>query len=236
MTERRNRLAPKAIGQWLWSEWVRPFLVVALIFGAGRSALADWNDVPTGSMKPTIVEGDRVFVNKLAYDLKVPFTTRHLAQWDDPSPGDIVVFFSPADGKRLVKRVIATPGDTVELRNEVVLINGKPLAYRPLDRRDDRLRYMRADRSVYAEETVGNERHPIMILPEVPAMRSFDAVIVPKGSYFVMGDNRDDSYDSRFLGFIPRQRIIGKATGVAFSLDRTRYFLPRLGRFFQGLS
>src|SRR5215469_6073582 len=103
--------------QW-WRKEIRPFLFLALVVFAVRSSLADWNDVPTGSMKPTILEGDRVYVNKLAYDLKVPFTTWHLAQWDNPKRGEIVVFYSPYDGKRLVKRVIGLPGDNIELRND----------------------------------------------------------------------------------------------------------------------
>src|SRR4051812_11114887 len=113
----------------------RPFLFVILIVLSFRSTIADWNDVPTGSMRPTILEGDRIFVNKLAYDLKVPyFTTIHLAHWSDPKRGDVVVFFSPENGVRLVKRVVAVPGDTVEVRGRTVLINGKPAAYSPLDR------------------------------------------------------------------------------------------------------
>jgi signal peptidase I len=102
---------------------------LALVMFSIRSSLADWNDVPTGSMKPTILEGDRVFVNKLAYDLKVPFTTWHIAEWSNPQRGDIVVFFSPKDGTRLVKRVIGLPGDTVELLNEQLIINGQPVEY-----------------------------------------------------------------------------------------------------------
>src|SRR5271170_4889031 len=100
-----------------WHEYrgFAAFIVLMLVF---RSALADWNSVPTGSMKPTILEGDRIFVNKLAYDLKVPFTTWHLAEWANPKRGDIVVFYSPEDGTRLVKRVVGLPGDVVELRNE----------------------------------------------------------------------------------------------------------------------
>ena len=90
---------------------VRVFLLMLLVISSLRSALADWNDVPTGSMKPTIEEGDRVVVNKLAYDLKVPFTLVELMKWSDPKRGDIVVLFSPADGVRLVKRVVAVPGD-----------------------------------------------------------------------------------------------------------------------------
>ena len=80
-----------------WIETARPILILLLVTSAMRSALADWNDVPTGSMRPTIMEGDRIWVNKLAYDLKVPFTTARLAQWGDPARGEIVVFFSPAD-------------------------------------------------------------------------------------------------------------------------------------------
>src|SRR5277367_4097672 len=110
----------------------KPLLIMVLVMLAFRSAIADWNDVPTGSMKPTILEGDRVFVNKIAYDLKVPFTTWHLAQWDNPVRGDIVVFFSPADGMRIVKRVIGLPGDRIELRNDEVFVNGEPLKYEPL--------------------------------------------------------------------------------------------------------
>ena len=96
-----------------------------LIVSSLRSALADWNDVPTGSMKPTIQEGDRVVVNKLAYDLKVPFTTIKIVKWDDPKRGDIVVLFSPVDGTRLVKRVVAIPGDQVEMRDNQLYINGQ---------------------------------------------------------------------------------------------------------------
>src|SRR6478672_6190122 len=111
----------------LWRKEVRPLLITVLVMFAVRSSLADWNDVPTGSMKPTILEGDRVFVNKLAYDLKVPFTTLHVAEWSAPHRGDIVVFYSPYDGQRLVKRVIGLPGDTIELRQELLVLNGQPI-------------------------------------------------------------------------------------------------------------
>src|SRR3954451_15453600 len=111
----------------LWREEIRPLMILAAVLFSLRSSLADWNDVPTGSMKPTILEGDRVFVNKVAYDLKVPFTTWHVAEWSNPRRGDIVVFFSPHDGERLVKRVIGLPGDTIELRNNVLVVNGQPI-------------------------------------------------------------------------------------------------------------
>src|SRR6266446_6543810 len=116
-----------------WREEIRPLLILLFIGFSIRSSLADWNDVPTGSMKPTILEGDRIFINKLAYDLKVPFTTWHIAEWSNPQRGDIVVFFSPKDGTRLVKRVIGLPGDTIELRNDQLFINDQPVDYATLE-------------------------------------------------------------------------------------------------------
>src|SRR5882757_5857035 len=116
---------------------IRVFILMLLIISSLRSALADWNDVPTGSMKPTIEEGDRVVVNKLAYDLKVPFTLIELAKWSDPKRGDIVVLFSPADGVRLVKRVVGLPGDKIEMPENQLLINDKPAAWKQVGQRED---------------------------------------------------------------------------------------------------
>ena len=114
-------------------EWVKPIAIVLAVVGSFRSTFADWNDVPTGSMKPTILEGERIFVNKLAYDLKVPFTRWRLAVWDNPRRGDIVVLFSPADGRRLVKRVVGLPGDRIALVDNRLVINGTPVSYEPVD-------------------------------------------------------------------------------------------------------
>src|SRR5258707_4520936 len=136
-----------------WRKEIRPLLILALIVFSIRSSLADWNDVPTGSMKPTILEGDRVFINKLAYDLKVPFTTLHIAEWSNPRRGDIVVFFSPHDGKPLVKRVIGLPGDTIELRNNALVLNRQPVEYQSIA--PELLRGVPAEdlaRSVFASE------------------------------------------------------------------------------------
>src|SRR6478672_11899482 len=104
-------------------EEIKVFVLMLLVVSSLRSALADWNDVPTGSMKPTIQEGDRVVVNKLAYDLKVPFTTFEVFKWADPQRGDIVVLFSPVDGTRLVKRVIGVQGDRIEMRENQLFVN-----------------------------------------------------------------------------------------------------------------
>ncbi|MEO8216936.1 MAG: signal peptidase I [Acidobacteriota bacterium] len=219
-----------------WREWLKPLLLVILVMAPFRSSFADWNDVPTGSMKPTIIEGDRVVVNKLAYDLKVPFTTIHLAQWGDPRRGDIVVLYSPADDVRLVKRVIGLPGDTIEMRDDVLFVDGKAAKYEPLSREViDQVTASERAQSVFATEELGTVAHAVMGKPGVETIRSFGPVVVPAKQYFVMGDNRDESYDSRWLGFIDRKRIVGEAVAVAFSLDREHYFIPRGGRLFRAL-
>ena len=232
MKESKNRERWKN----MWREG-KSLLLTILILTAVRSAIADWNDVPTGSMNPTIVQGDRVFVNKLAYDLKVPFTTWHLAQWSNPKRGDIVVFFSPVDGTRLVKRVIGLPGDKIEMTNDRLLINGRPSEYDPLP--SETGHDVPADQDgvrVYAEEKAGGiPAHPVTILPQRMALRTFGPKTVAAGEYFMMGDNRDNSNDSRFWGTVQRSRIVGRASMVVISLDRQHYFEPRWHRFFTEL-
>ena len=211
---------------------IRIFLLMVLVISSLRSALADWNDVPTGSMKPTIQEGDRVVVNKLAYDLKIPFTMIRLWKWGDPNRGDIVVLFSPADGMRLVKRVIALPGDRVEMVDNALLINGKPVQYS-----NEETVTFEDDICFVRDETLGSVRHKVMLDPQMASVenRYYGPTVVPPGHYFVLGDNRDNSQDSRKIGFIERRRIVGQAVAVAFSLDRDRWFKPRFDRFFEGL-
>jgi len=219
-----------------WRKEIRPLVVLGLILFSIRSSLADWNDVPSGSMKPTILEGDRIWINKLAYDLKVPFTTWHLAEWSNPRRGDIAVFYSPHDGKRLVKRVVGLPGDTIELRNNALVINGQPVEYQPLA--EELLRDLASpDRlgRVYATEQLPGQTHAVAGTPAVPALRSFGPYHLPDNQYFMMGDNRDDSFDSRYWGTVDRKQIIGRATAVVISLDRSHYWLPRWQRFFSSL-
>ncbi|MDB6065121.1 MAG: signal peptidase [Pedosphaera sp.] len=214
----------------------KPLLITLLVLFAFRSAIADWNDVPTGSMKPTIIEGDRVFVNKLAYDLKVPFTTWHLAQWSNPKRGDIVVFFSPADGIRLVKRVVGLPGDTIELRDNKLFVNGEPLQYEGLGQKTiDELPTAEQGKHQFVTEEMTGHPHPVMVTPSLPAPRTFGPIVVPQGKYFMMGDNRDNSFDSRFYGCVDRKEIVGRASAVVISLDHGDHYLPRWHRFFTSL-
>ena len=220
----------------IWRTWGFSLLITLLIVLSFRSAVADWNDVPTGSMKPTILEGDRIFVNKLAYDLKVPFLTWRLAWWDDPNRGDIVVFFSPADGNRLVKRVVGIPGDMLAMRNNQLFINGEAVAYEALDQSIiDQIDSNQQSHHLFFSENFTGKSHPVMTTPMSPSMNSFYPITVPEKHYFLMGDNRDNSADSRVFGFVDRKKIIGRATAVVISLKRDNYYLPRWHRFFQKL-
>lgn len=206
---------------------MRPFAVTALVLCSFRSAVADWNDVPSGSMRPTVLEGERVFVNRVAYDLKVPFTTLRVAQWSDPGRGDIVILNSPRDGKRLLKRVVGVPGDRVEMRDNRLIVNGTAATYRTTSTLDEG--------SPVLHESVFSREHLVEVSPTRTAASTFGPVDVPLERYLVMGDNRDDSLDSRFFGFVPRSQILGQATRVVASVDPDRSFRPRFERFMKAL-
>jgi signal peptidase I len=229
------RLA-RRFSRYLWREWIRPLALPLLLIASAKSAIADINYVPSGSMKPTILCGDVVFINKLAYDLRVPFTLARVTRWSAPARGDIVVCFAPDDGMRLVKRVIGLPGDSVELRGDVLFLNGVRQDYGPLP--ETVTRDMPAEEratAVFARERLDAHPHAVMALPQVPALRNYGPVQVPEGHYFVMGDNRDNSKDSRFFSYVPRDEIIGKAKGVFVSADNEQWLRPRFSRFFSGL-
>lgn len=203
------------------------FMLCMVVF---RSAVADWNVVPTGSMQPTIEIGDRILVDKLAYDVRLPLTHVSLAHLADPRRGDIVVLDSPAAHERLVKRVIGLPGDEVALRANVLFINGRAASYAAGSYRgiqDDQ-----RDPAHYEVERYGSMRHAIRLSDYRPSPASnFGPVRVPAGHYLLLGDDRDNSMDSRYLGFFARSEIVGRARHVVASLDPGHYYLPRLQRF-----
>jgi signal peptidase I len=231
----KNSLKKKAI--MFWKGWGYSFLIALIVATSFKSAIADWNIVPTGSMKPTIVEGDRIFVNKLAYDLKVPYTTWHIAAWSAPQRSEIVVFYSPVDGKRLAKRVIGIPGDSIAMYNNHLIINGEKVNYEPVsDSKIKKLSPIRDLNQYRFIENIEGKRHPIMTTPQRPSLRSFDPVTVPRGKYFVMGDNRDNSADSRYFGFVDRSQVVGRAIWIIVSLDINNKYQPRWKRFFTDLT
>jgi len=219
-----------------WRGWGYSLVITLLIATSFRSAIADLNDIPSGSMEPTILIGDRILVNKLAYDLKVPYTTWHLMKWSDPERGDIVIFFSPKDGKRLVKRVVGLPGDTVAMRENQLFINGQFVKYEPLDKEiSDQIDIDQQSQHLFFKESLAADKHPVMLTPSSPSFHSFPPVNIPEGKYFMMGDNRDNSFDSRFFGFVDRKLIVGRATKVLISRKGSFLHL-RWGRFLRNLS
>jgi len=211
----------------------KQFIIFILLMSVFRSAVADWYSVPTGSMQPTIKEGDRIVVNKMAYDLRLPFSDVSLLSLDSPKHGEIIVFESKAADLRLIKRVVGLPGDVVAMHNEKITINGKPLSYQPFPQ--DKLN--KNDESAgYALERLGNIIHNINVDSSASKQFSnFGPVTVPAGHYLVLGDNRRHSADSRVHGFVPHSEIRGKATAIAFSVDYENYYLPRSERFFQDI-
>jgi signal peptidase I len=199
------------------------FILVLFALFASRSSLADWYIVPTGSMQPTIVEGDRILVNKMAYRLELPFSDITLLNLATPARGDIVTLSSKAADTRLVKRVIGLPGDHIQLVNNQLIINGQLVSY------------SNTSSSQQKTEQLPEKPHTVQFLQASNPMDNFDMVEVPKDSYLLMGDNRNNSADSRVYGFFPVREIQGKALRVLVSLDPQNNYLPRSERFLQAL-
>jgi len=219
-----------------WRQWRVTIFFLVFVVVPVKSSLADWNWVPSGSMNPTILEGDLIYVNKIAYDLRLPLTLHRLARWSEPERGDVVICLSPADGTRLVKRVVGLPGDTIQMRNNVLFLNGRPLAYsRTEGQYTAHLPDGPQTECLCALEDLDRTVHPVLHIPSIRAMRDFGPVTVADGHYFVLGDNRDLSRDSRFFGCVPRRSILGQAKGVVLSFDINAKCLPRLTRFFSPL-
>ncbi|MBO9664463.1 signal peptidase I [Dokdonella sp.] len=214
-----------------WLRDNRHFFAILLLFGFVRTAVADWNPVPSGSMRPTILEGDVVFVNRLAYDLKLPLTDRILAHLGEPRRGDIITFSSPADGTRLIKRIAAVPGDTIAMRGNRLTINGAAIDYAPLGEVVETLGGSRQVRAERARETFGADAHTVQWLQGARSRSSFAPLTIPPDHYLMLGDNRDDSEDSRYFGLVPRERLIGRAERILVSADIEDRWQLRFDRF-----
>lgn len=167
------------------------FLAIAL---TARASLADHYVVPTGSMIPTVHEGDRVIVSKAAYGLRVPLSKAWLVRWSEPKRGDVVVLESPSEDMILLKRVVALPGDTIEVRGGHLILNG------------------RAVKSTDKEETLEGKTHPLSLASG--GGPDFGPSKVPKGKVLVMGDNRGNSRDGRMFGFVEEDSVLGRAVAV----------------------
>ncbi len=217
-------------------EWVLPIGLVMAIMAPIRSVIADWNDVPSGSMRPTILEGDRIYVNKLAFGLRLPFTLTWLARWNEPRRGDIATFASPADGIRLVKRVIGVPGDTVELRSNTLFVNGiEAVTSVTTTSSMQPLPHGGSVPATLARENLSGVEHAIEIIPGLGGRSTYGPIVVPAGEYFVMGDNRDMSNDSRYIGMVPLESFYGRCSAVALSLNPESGYWPRWDRWLSPL-
>jgi signal peptidase I len=181
--------------------WLREglgLLAFVIALAAARSSLADHYHVPTGSMIPTVAVGDHVLVNKLAYGLRVPFAGQQLVDFSGPRRGDVVVLDSPEDGITLLKRVVAIPGDTVEVQGGMLTINGAAVP-------------LRLDHGALYE-ALGDNPHLLQLTHG--GGYQFGPMVVGKDKYLVMGDNRGESHDGRAFGLVERHAIFGRALAV----------------------
>ena len=224
-----------------WARNNKGFVAFLVLFGVLRTAIADWNPIPSASMHPNLLEGDVVLVNRVAFDLKLPLTDMVLARLGEPARGDIVTFHSPRDGMLLIKRVVALPGDVVEMRNERLYINGKGADYKLVEETMDSvggtaLRALQLAEIADAGDRAGGaaaarHRRHIQLIPGIVAPNTFGPVRVPQGEYLMLGDNRDNSADSRVIGLVPRKLLVGRAERVLVSADYQGNWMPRTERF-----
>lgn len=178
-----------------WAESIFIALILALFI---RTFVVQAFKIPSGSMEPTLLIGDHLLVCKFYYGIKLPFINKFIVRFNSPKRGDVIVFVFPLDrSKDFIKRVIGLPGDEIEIINKQVYINGKPYSN---------------PHAFYSDPYI----YPKIVSPR----DNFGPVVVPKDKYFVMGDNRDKSYDSRFWGFVDRRCIKGKAFIIYWSWER----------------
>ncbi len=222
---------PNRARRWLRDN--RGWIAFLLLFGLIRTAIADYNPVPSGSMHPTILEGDVVLVNRLAYDIKLPLTDVVLLHLGEPQRGDIVTFSSPKDGTRLIKRVIGLPGDRIAMRDKQLFVNEAPVAYEVIGIGHEAADGGPGGTVLRLQEHLGPHRYEIQWLAGVSSGANFGPLAIPGGQYLMLGDNRDNSADSRFIGLVPRELLIGRAERILVSAAILKNWSPRFDRFWK---
>lgn len=212
-------------------EYARSFFPILLLVFVLRSFLVEPFRIPSGSLEPTLLTGDFILVNKYDYGIRLPVVHRKLLALHEPQHGDILIFRWPPDESfNFIKRVIGVPGDHVSYINKTLIINGKEIPQHTLGEATARTESGQSFKVTEKEENLLGIHHKIYIDPNKPT-NDFKDVIVPEGQYFVMGDNRDDSADSRYWGFVPEENIVGKAVMVWMSWNgqKTHIRWDRIG-------
>jgi signal peptidase I len=205
---------PRTLGQSTW-EWVKSIAVALVIWLVVRSLLVEAFRIPSGSMENTLLIGDFLFVNKTLYGAEIPLTSKRLPAVREPKRLDIVVFRSVEDPRtNVVKRVVGMPGDTLAMKDNVLQLNGTPVE-EPYVIRTDAIDEARSEMRWQVKYLVGRDTANYR-----PTLKNWGPIVVPADSFMVMGDNRDNSYDSRYWGFLGRDRIRGRPLMIYYSYNR----------------
>lgn len=194
-----------------------PILLIVLLF---RSFLFEPFKIPSGSMIPTLLVGDFIVVNKYAYGLRLPVTNQKIVPIGEPKRGEVVVFRYPVDPRvNFIKRLVGLPGDTITYRDKQLYVNGEPVPKTPVGRftSQDVKCYTPSADAVRYQEMLGDISHELLVHENSGGKEG--QWVVPEGHYFVMGDNRDRSNDSRMWGFVPEENLMGRAVGIWLNFD-----------------
>jgi signal peptidase I len=206
----------------IYKEYIEPFLIAAVIALFIRQFGVEAFKIPSASMVPTLRIGDHLLVNKFIYGPRIPFTDTRVFSWKEPKRGEIIVFKFPLDeSKNFIKRVVGVPGDKVQIKKGKLFINDALVHLSDLGRYDDKDQSSGSLPSARAElldEQLGAVKHHILYLHDQSGI-NFGPELVPTGSVFVMGDNRDNSQDSRVWGFVKYNKILGRALIIYWSWD-----------------
>lgn len=216
-------------------DYGRSFFPALLLVWIIRSFIVQPYRVPTGSLEPTVLPGDFIIVKQYSYGLRLPVTQTKIWATGEPKRGDIALFYWPVDTSvRFVKRVIGLPGDHIEYKDKVLTINGKTMTQKEIGPDMTNEPGYLPQPVIRKQENLDGVVHDIIVQKQGGDEKSFD-ITVPAGSYFMMGDNRDGSDDSRYWGFVPEANLIGQAFGVWLSWDSNNKSL-RWSRMFKGVS